>query len=141
MRAQSPRAWRSAAAFRASGERLLGIGGLFWADLDLAVLLVIPRLGPLDPLRTAVTQPPIDSPVFAMVRGGSGAPAVASARVLEQDGHLISSGTPIVRGQVTTPFVQAVGAAAILSLLDQERERLVARAREVSRSTPPLASP
>ncbi len=47
----------------------------------------------------------------------------------------------VLTAQVTTPFVQAVGAAAILSLLDQERERLVARAREVSRSTPPPASP
>lgn len=57
------------------------VGGLFWPDLDLAFLLVMPRLGPLDPIRNAVTQLPIDSPVFAMVRGGSGAPAVASARV------------------------------------------------------------
>jgi hypothetical protein len=45
-------------------------------------------------IRTAVTQPPIDLPVLAMVRGGSGAPAVASARVLEQDGHVIYLGMP-----------------------------------------------
>lgn len=130
-----------------------------WAEYDLALLLVTPRLGPLEPLRYAYSEPPAELPVLAMVRGSGGMPTIASARVLGQEEHIvylgmpaapgssgggvvdpsaflvgmISSGTPVVRGGTTTPFVMAIGANAIYGMWDQERERILARARELNR--------
>ncbi|MGQ0551425.1 MAG: S1 family peptidase [Armatimonadota bacterium] len=130
-----------------------------WTELDLTLLLVTPRLGPLEPLRYAHTGAPADLPVLAMVRGSGGAPSITSARVLGQEEHIvylgmpaapgssgggvvdpsaflvgmISSGTPVVRGTTATPFVMAIGANAIFGLWDHERERILARARELNR--------
>lgn len=145
----------AASLARQSGR---SVAAFMWAEYDLALLLVTPRLGPLEPLRYAHAGPPAELPVLAMVRGSAGMPTIAAARVLGQEEHIvylgmpaapgssgggvvdpsaflvgmISSGTPIVRGGTTTPFVMAIGANAIFGMWEQERERILARARELS---------
>ncbi len=134
-------------------------GAFVWAEFDVAFLLVTPRVGTLEPLRYPPTEPQAEMPVLAMVRGPAGAPTIAPARVLGQYDHvvylgmaaapgssgggvvdpsgfligMIAWGTPIQREGTGTPFVQAIGVGAILGLWDQGRERITARARELSR--------
>ncbi len=157
----------SVTATSLSGQTGRGLYRLFWRDLDFAFLLAMPRLGPMDPIRNSWPDPPDGLPVLAMIRVGGGAPTIASGWVLGRDGAnvnlvlpgapgssgggvvdqsgalvgMIVSGAALVRGGAS-PFVQAVGAGLILRLLDLERDRLVARARELSSSASrPVAAP
>ncbi len=137
-----------------------------WADFDVAFLLVVPRLGSLDPIRDSWSQPPSGLPVLAMIRVGGGAPTIASGWVLEQEGYhvrlvmpgapgssgggvvdqsgalvgMIVTGVVVVRG-AASPFVRVVGAELIVRLLAQERERLAERARQLSSAALPLPFP
>lgn len=136
---------------------------VFWRDADVALIVVTPRLGPIDPIREFWNVPPERLPVLAMIVVGGGRPTLTSGLVLGFDGTnvqlllpgapgssgggvvdfsgslvgMIASGRSVARGAAGF-LTEAVGAGLVTRLHNQEREKLALAARERSRVASPL---
>lgn len=148
-----------------SGQVGRAVRWVFWKEQDVALVVVTPNMGLLDPIRNFWPDPPQGLRVLAMITVGDGRPTLASGIVLGTEGvsvNLVLPGAPgssggavvdldgalvgmIASGEVygggsASPFVKAVGAGIITRLHNQERDRLAGWAREASRPTAPAVA-
>ncbi len=141
------------------GQRGVARYWVIWRNYDVAFLLVTPSLGGMEPVQGYWANPPYNMPVLAMISIGGGRPTVTSGLVKGQSGYDVSllmaaghgsSGSAVVdlagrlvgliskgTGAVNLPGaagynITIVGAGLIMTLLRQQQDHLLTKAREVS---------